>query len=155
MIDKGEFMRAWEHLSARFGRESNAGQAAAYYGFLNDQMDTPAFLQAARALWATAKWFPRPADFLLLSASGEWGLVLDAVKSCHPPEWRWTEPYGRLSDRARSACDALGGIHAMVPVYNKDVLRLKAAWEAAYEQATAEHVLSLPPAGPARRLAPA
>lgn len=144
MIERAEFMRAWEHLCGRFGRDPDPGQAAAYYGFLSEQMETESFLRAARTLWATAKWFPRPADFLLLEASGEWRCVLAAIEACHPPDWRWMDHVREMSPRGQAACDSLGGIHAMKIIHDKDVLRLKTAWDAAYEQATAETVLALP-----------
>lgn len=145
MIDRDEFKNTWAHLCERFRRPNDTKQSAAYYVFLNEQMDTGEFLKAARAIWATSKYFPRPADFLLVSAGNDWRHLLAAIEECKPPEWSWKKHYDQLSDRARSACEQLGGIHAMRTVFDKDVLRLKSAWERAYEQAAADAVLALPP----------
>jgi len=134
MIDQAAFIRAWRHLCTRFGRKVDADEAAEYLDFLDGQLDTDSFLAAARVLWATAKWFPRPADFVLVGAAGEWRLVLEAVDRYAPPDTAWLKPWGALSDRSREACQQLGGLAAMRAVYERDVLRLKAAWEAAYEQ---------------------
>jgi hypothetical protein len=144
VIDRAEFLRAWGHIVARFNRPDDPQQAAAYYGFLSEQMDTAGFLSAARALWATAKWFPRPADFLLLSAQCEWDIVLSAVEEYTPPHGRWHRHWIRLTPRAMEACRRLGGVSAMRPVFEHDVLKLKAAWEQSYEQAIAEEALALP-----------
>jgi hypothetical protein len=155
VIEREEFTEAWAHLCDRFGREPDPRQAHSYLKFLDESgMDTPAFLVAARTIWATAKWFPRPADFLLVGAAGEWSTVLGAVSAYNPPEAGWVEHWRALSPRALAACNALGGIAGMRAIYDRDVLRLKAGWEQAYEQETAAAVLALPAPAP-RQLRPA
>ena len=37
----------------------------AYWKFLNDRLSNEQFMAAARTVWATSRFFPRPADFLL------------------------------------------------------------------------------------------
>ena len=144
MIDPTQFHAAWEGLCTRFGKEPDPRQAGAYLRYLSEQMTTEQFLQSVRALWATAKWFPRPADFLLIGAASEWHLVLRCLEGFHPPDFPWAETWRELSPRAQSACIALGGIPGMKPQAEKDTIRLKSAWETAYEQAAASAALALP-----------
>ena len=153
MIDKDEFKQAWRRLCHRFGKEVNPQVAAAYYEFLNEALETGVFLSAAQVIWATAKWFPRPADFLTVGIGGEWDLVQRCMELADKKQ-AWHVDYALLSDRGRAACKALGGIHEMIPVRNKDTIRLKMAWEQAYEQATAATVLALPSGPKAPGLAP-
>jgi hypothetical protein len=156
MIDPAEFQTVWRHLLTRFGKTYDAGQAAAYLDYLSPEMDTDTFKAAARSLWATAKWFPRPADFLLVRAAGEWRTVIDCMAGCaHPDFAAMQKPDGawwRLSDRARDACVALGGIPGMKLANERNSLALKTAWEKAYEEATATRALALPAPRPDRAL---
>jgi hypothetical protein len=87
MIDPRVFRDEWRRLLARFGREWDRDQAKAYHEYLSPRMETAAFMASARSLWVSAKWFPRPADFLFLEASGDWEHVLRALDLCTPPEW--------------------------------------------------------------------
>lgn len=134
MIDRDAFKRTWAQLCARFGKQSDPQQAVAYYEFLTEQLDTQAFIAAARAIWATSTWFPRPVDFVLVIAAGEWRLVLEAVGKYAPPDAAWLTAWEALSERSRAACKQLGGLSAMRTIYDRDVLRLKSEWERAYEQ---------------------
>lgn len=144
MVERTQFHQVWLSLCERFGQDARPNQEMAYYRYLNEQMDTPTCLAAARALWATAKWFPRPADFLLAGAADDWARVLECVRLHHPPEWGWVEPWKRMSERSRAACLALGGIPAMKTCAGNDPIRTKKAWEDAYEQATTSEALALP-----------
>lgn len=155
MIERAAFKQAWGHLCTRFGRSDDPAQAVQYFDYLSEQMGTDEFLRAARAVWATARYFPRPADFLLIAAADEWMLVLRCIEGFRGPDWPWREPWERLSKRAQDACNLLGGMEALKGAAARDPLRLKAAWEAAYEQAAASAVLALPaPAGPPPSLTP-
>jgi hypothetical protein len=144
MIDPEAFNRAWAAICTRFGREVDDDQAGMYFDYLDDQMSTAAFLQAARGVWATARYFPRPADFLLIGASGEWALVLTAAAGFCGPEWKWVESWKRMSPRCQEACKSLGGMDAIRALMEKDLIKLKLEWERAYEQATTELALALP-----------
>lgn len=147
MIDRKEFLNVWAHLCTRFGRQNDADQAAAYFEFLSEQMDTEPFINAARGIWATSRFFPRPADFLLLEASSEWQIVLQAVGEYTPPHGEWHKHWKLLTPRSVDACRSLGGISSMRLMYERgDIPRLKAEWERAYEQCTTDAVLALPPA---------
>lgn len=144
MIALDEFTPAWEHLCARFGKEPDARQSAAYYGFLSERMETDEFLRAARTLWATAKWFPRPADFLGLGASDDWQLVLNSAAAYNPPDASWHEHWKQLSPRGAAAARQLGGISAIKPLYDRDVIRLRSAFLEAYEAVAVQDVLAAP-----------
>jgi hypothetical protein len=144
MIDRRAFTRSWQEILTRFGRDPEPGQAAAYYEYLSEQMDTEQFLAAARALWATARYFPRPADFLLMGAGGEWDTVRLAMEGVSTQSW--AGHWRTLSARSQDACRALGGVPHMADMWARDSIRLKAAWEAEYERTVAVAALSLPPA---------
>ena len=155
MIDPTQFHAAWEGLCTRFGKEPDPRQAGAYLRYLSEQMTTEQFIQSVRALWATAKWFPRPADFLLIATADDWQIVMRCMDECKPPEWNWSDIWREeMNERARAACLALGGIQSMRPMRDKDIIRLKAAWESAYEQAAASAALALPAPNRAKEIAP-
>jgi hypothetical protein len=155
MLSLAEFRTEWNRLETRFGRDHNEETLDAYYEFLAPLMDTAAFLAAAHTVWATFKWWPRPADFLTLAAQGEWPLVVQCVEGYRPPDWPWTTdapdgtiaPWKRLSERSRGAVKQMGGIDAVKAAYERDPIRAKDAWEKALEQATADEVLRLSAAG--------
>lgn len=165
MIDRQAFHRAWEHICARFGRDPDPRQEAAYFEFLSAQMDTEEFTAAARAVWATAKWFPRPADFLFLASTTDWRHVLAAVEACVSPSFDWFPHFERVSKIGQDACRSLGGIPTMRTIWERDILRLKKAWEEAVEAEAANAVVTGPalgkgpgrpvvmPANPQRRVA--
>lgn len=153
MITREVFAKVWASLCARFGRENDARQAAAYLEYLDGQLSTEELQVAGRALWATSRFFPRPADFLLVGAAGEWRLVLECMEGHRGPDWPWSKVWPRLGQRAKDACNALGGVGALRAAFERDPIRTKEAWEAAYEQATVGDALKLPPpAPPARQL---
>lgn len=156
MIDLEKFRSTWAHLCTRFGRDNDPQQAAAYFEYLTEQLDTEEFLRAARAIWATARWFPRPADFLTVGATGDWQLVLDAAAAYNPPDASWFEHWKKLSPRGVAAAKQLGGITAMRSIYDRDVLRLRTAFLEAFEAAAAHQVLTTAlPSADVRRLTPA
>lgn len=142
MIELHTFSRAWDRLRARFGRPTDPDEAADYHAYLSAQMDEPQFLAACQVLWANARWFPRPVDFVLVGATGDWRLVLLAMDGYAPPAWSWVGPWNTMTARSREACLALGGIEGMRAVREQGrLLALKAAWEQAYEQVAASEVL--------------
>lgn len=151
MITTHTFSQEWRRHCLRHGRAIDQDEAACYLEYLSEQMDEATFVAASRALWATSRFFPRPADFVLIGAGGEWRLVIRCIEGFAPPKWEWTGPWKELSDRGREACKQLGGMETMRAAFERDALRLKAAWEQAYEQATAAEVLQLV-AGEVRQL---
>lgn len=156
MIDKEAFKQAWRRLAVRFRQEvgdpksqANADAAAMYYEYLSALMDTEAFLQACHAIWATARWFPRPADFLTVRAGEDWPLVLDAAAKYRPPDTAWLEPFQALSERGRAAVKRMGGIDAVRAQMERSVAKLREEYHAAYEEDATMQALALPaPAAP-------
>ena len=142
MIDLDTFNEEWAALAGRFGKADNATQAAAFYDFLTDRMETPDFVAAARTLWANARWFPRPVDFLLVGAADEWARVMECME-LSGKLLAWGEQWQALSSAARAACLALGGVPTLKTMHDKDSIRAKNEWEKALEQATAGEVLRL------------
>lgn len=64
MIDKPAFADEWKRLCKRFNRQLDQDEARDYFDYLSPQIDTDAFVSAARKLWASREFFPRPDDFL-------------------------------------------------------------------------------------------
>lgn len=153
MIDKAEFKTAWRRLLVRFGKaEVNADQAMMYYHYLSELMTTEEFLRACQAVWATAKWFPRPADFLTVAAGSEWPRVISCMEAHHPPDFGWAEMWKELSPRTRAACLRLGGIASMKEQANRGMVKLREAFLAAYEEEATAQALALPAPPAAKQL---
>lgn len=147
MIDLEKFRGVWAHLCARFNRAPDPQQAVAYHDYLTELMDTEEFLAAARAVWATSRFFPRPADFLTVGAGGDWGRLLAAAAAYRQGSAEWLRPWNELSPRGRAAAAKLGDITTIRAIYDRDVVRLRAAFLAAYEEAAVDQVLALPAPG--------
>lgn len=145
MIDKKRFLDAWAQICGRFGRPTDANQAAAYYEHLSPVLDTETFVHAARAMWVGAKYFPRPADFLTTAADDDWRHVLEAVASWRPPDTAWVEHWNRRSPRAIAACRRLGDIGTLRALYDRDILRLRTAFIEAYEGEAVGEILAAAP----------
>lgn len=154
MINRAKFAEVWAHLCTRFNRANDAHQAAAYHEFLSEQMDTPAFVAAARAIWVSNTYFPSPAEFVMVQAQGDWPLVLDCAKGFHPPDWPWVAHWRQLSPRGQAACKHLGGMDVVRALYEKDVTKLKANFERAFSETLQTDALqpALPKAPEARRI---
>lgn len=146
MIDPVKFREIWAHLCARFNREVDANLAVSYLEYLTELMDTEEFVIAARAVWATGRFFPRPADFVVIRAGLEWPTVLECLSGFHPPDWPWQAPWKDLSPRAQSACHRLGGISAMAEEAVRGVTRLRESYQTAYEEEATAEALALPAA---------
>lgn len=146
MISAEAFAAAWQMLHERFPRAPEHFES--YHAWLDERMDTDAFVLAAEHLWATARFFPRPIDFLLVEAEREWKAVLAALhRSNAHPDFQASKALLEIGGKARSAVYALGGIEGAQNALQRDPVRFKAAWLEAYE---AEDVPALP-AGPARK----
>lgn len=154
MIDKDVFKQTWRKMAARFGKDVNAEQAAMYFEYLNDLMDTEEFLGAARAIWAANTFFPRPADFLTVRAASEWPIVLKCAEGYHAPDWPWVAHWKQLTPRAQAACQRLGGMVPIQAQWAKDPTRLRTTFLAAFEEEATAEVLALP-AAQTRNLPPA
>lgn len=131
MIDAEVFARGWKMLENRFGKQPS-GAAASYAEFLSPLMDNETFTIAAKALWATREFFPKPAAFFSIVGETEWRLVVECVQACIPPAWRWSEVWRKMSGRAQEAVKALGGIEAVQSAFTRDPLKARAAFLDAY-----------------------
>lgn len=111
MIDAGKFRAWWQRLEERFGETVGID---AYLAYLNRQgLSTDEFEASAAAVWATSRFFPRPADFLLVSAGAGWQAVQKhAPDLCGGPN-ATREAYdaarAAIPDRAYRALATIGG----------------------------------------------
>ncbi len=129
MISRELFLGHWQRICRRFGRTFDAGNlrdAEDYLDFLGPRMSDEEFDEAARAVWATAKWFPRPADFLGVQAANEWRTVLELATNFNGDVW------AQLTTAAKLATEALGGTAGIREA--RDVGRMRERWIDAYEQ---------------------
>lgn len=156
MIDKGVFTDEWKALLVRFGRkvdDANKEQGRRFYAFLSPQMDTEAFVRAARSVWATSRFFPRPADFLLVESGPVWAQIMDLLRAYSPPAWgngitahQWWERWQALPQAARDAADAIGDVEQLQKLAQTQSIRFREQWERTFEQQrTSEAVAALPP----------
>lgn len=128
-IPRQLFLEHWKRICRRFGRgfdEGNLADAEDYLVFLDGRLTAEEFVDAARAVWATARWFPRPADFLGVMAGHEWRTVLEVAGNWDPDAW------AELTVAAKLATEAVGGTAGIREA--RDVPRLRAAWLDAYER---------------------
>lgn len=134
MIDRRRFAAWWQRLEGRLGK---ADGADAYLLYLESQgMETEAFEAAASAVWATSRFFPRPADFLLVEAGSAW----DTVRIVAPELLRlfgdaeaWRAIRQKIPDRAWRALSSLGGPTALRD--STDLVRFRREFLDAYELA--------------------
>lgn len=64
MIDENVFKREWAVICDRLNRTPSRATAARYYQVLSRRMNTEQFVAAAEHVFATARYFPTPAEFL-------------------------------------------------------------------------------------------
>ena len=133
MIAPELFARWWRTMYERFPGKPDPDAASAYYSFLSERMDDRTFEQAARALWASEEYFPRPARFLEIRALLAWPAVLEHCRRLHV---RGTDDEQLAQIRAhleanpvpkiaRVAIEQLGGRYAMRERIEKDPSRAK------------------------------
>ncbi len=157
MIDKAVFVEEWKALLVRFGRkvdDANTEQGRRFYAFLSPLMDTETFTSAARSVWATSRFFPRPADFLTTQATEVWAEMSALLRAYNPPIWgerysatEWWQAWRALPDAATDAADALGTAEQLQKLLHSHSMKLREQWERLYEQHTVtEAVKALPPA---------
>lgn len=132
MIEKRKFLAWWARLEERFGVTPGAD---AYLRYLESQrMDTASFETAAASVWATSRFFPRPADFLLVEAGAAWMAVLQHAPQLLPPassRERWDEARAVIPDRAFTALQTIGGPAAVRDSH--DIARLRREFLDAFE----------------------
>lgn len=132
MISPETFVTEWAALEERFRVETSTAMMERYREYLNPRMSDEEFRAAARQVFATNRFFPRPADFLLVESVEQWRLLQARVDAFNPPhggdDWR-----PGLSARAVQAVRDLGGILAVKEAINRDGPRFRDRWEQAYE----------------------
>jgi hypothetical protein len=108
MIDRHEFWAAWERLCRRFGRDLDKDEARDYHGYLDPQLDTEEFLDAARKLWASREFFPRPDDFLDAATGSSDEQALDQWQLCNRI-MRGDDVMDRMTEAGRKTVALMGG----------------------------------------------
>jgi hypothetical protein len=129
MIERSVFLTHWKRICRRFDRafdKDTLTETDDYFDFLSARMSTEEFDEAARAVWATSRFFPRPADFLSVQAGHEWRTILEMATAFDRDAW------AQLSTAAKLATEALGGTEAIRG--SRELVRLRAAWFDAYER---------------------
>ena len=154
MIERRKFVTWWKRLEERFGETPGAD---AYLAYLESQgLETHDFEAAAAAVWATSRFFPRPADFLLVEAGRAWVVVLKNLPSLQSPdEQAWDAAKRRIPARAWDALASLGGASALLKA--RDITRVRRDFLDAYEMTVAGHAigaLSIEPGGRMASLLP-
>lgn len=156
MIDKEIFAEEWKALLVRFGRkvdEANKDQGKRFYVFLSPQMDTAAFVAASRAVWATSRFFPRPADFLTCGSGAVWSSLVGLLREYRPPAWggaytaiEWWDAWRSLPAAATDAAESLGHVEQLQRLAETQSMKFREQWERLYEQRTvSDAVAALPP----------
>ncbi len=110
MIDTKEFNRAWKTLCRRFNRDLDGEEAAMYHKWLSERMDTDRFLEAARHLWATCKFFPAPVEFLEAVRPSVEAEALEQWERCEHVMGGSKQALMRMSPTGRRTVQLLGGI---------------------------------------------
>jgi hypothetical protein len=134
VIDRPTFTAWWQRLEGRFGQTEGAD---AYLLYLESQgVGTGEFAAAAAAVWATSRFFPRPADFLLVQAGSAWVSVLEHAPKLVPPvpsKAVWDEARAAIPERAFKALGSIGGPIALRGT--SDLARFRRDFLDAYELA--------------------
>lgn len=148
MIDKEVFVSEIRALERRFGHDLHEDEVTRYHDYLSERMSTDQFRDACRAVWATREFFPRPADFVEVTAGREWRTVIEAIGAHNPPhDSGWIILHDRASERSVEAVRALGGLPSLVTVYDRDPIRARKVWMEAYKTAVVEDAMDALPSG--------
>jgi hypothetical protein len=147
-IEHADFIRIWRHICRRFNRDFDHEQAAAYFDYLGEYLTTEEFTASARHIWATSRFFPRPADFLVADATDAWRQVSRTADLYTTPAPReFGEAMKALPPRCKSAVRDMGGIDAVKREMAHSTVRAREAFERAYEAAVVADMPALPGGG--------
>ena len=144
MIDQTTFAAEWRLLEERFGKSHTLEVVRRYHETLDPLLDTEEFTRAARSLFAHARFFPSPADFLGPRCNRAWTRVQRCIDELCPPEWRWGERWLSLSPTTKWACEQLGGIAGMKKAADRDIVQLRATFRRIYVEAALSEAIHLP-----------
>lgn len=132
MIDKTIFAAEWSLLEQRFDVSKGARVVDAYYEFLNGAMDTEAFLLAARSVFVSREFFPRPIDFIEVGVEDLWQRVIEAISVYEPPNFPGGRIFQELPQAAQDAIRTIGGLNSARAIWQDSPLRLRGAFMRAY-----------------------
>ena len=133
--DSIEWARAFLALAKRFGRTPDTEEARMYGAYLDScGLTVDEAVAACRSLWATARFWPRPADFLEVTAEREWAKVL-YLSQRHGSDPEYRAVWDTLTLDAKDAIGSLGGIHTLKEA--RSILRVREAFFDALSRTTA------------------
>ena len=132
-IQSDSFLRAWETLEKRFGKQP-PGSAADYLGYLDGVLTDEEFGSAWRAVWATCRFFPRPADFLMVRQGEDWAKVQEAEKLARKRE-DWGSVFRSMTPQGQKSIQAMGGIFVVGEQMQKSGSYVRRDFGAEYEMA--------------------
>lgn len=135
MIEPAAFASELSQLADRFNRSVSDDMARRYHEFLAPQMDTPQFLQAARAIYNHDAFWPAPVRFLeainldpASEANAAWELALmEARKGV-------AQPLDQYVPAHAAALTAVGKNRAIGQTHEDRLPFLKREFIAAYRQ---------------------
>jgi acetoin utilization deacetylase AcuC-like enzyme len=132
-ISKDLFLEVWTGLETRFGKQAQ-GSAANYMSYLSPLMGDEEFRAAARAVWASREFFPRPNDFLLIRQGQDWEKVQEAAKLAGKKE-DWGAIFRSMTESGQRAIKALGGIFVIEERMQRTPDRIRRDFQDAYDVA--------------------
>lgn len=144
MIDQAVFAAEWRLLEERFAKSHTLEVVRRYHETLDPLLETEEFRSAARSLFAHARFFPAPADFLGSRCDGAWTQVQRCIAEFCPPEWRWGERWLTLNPTTKWACEQLGGIAGMKKASDRDVVQLRTTFRRIYVEAALSEAIGRP-----------
>ena len=144
MVNKRRFSEEWKRLCKRFNnRELDTEEANDYFEWLSERMDTDRFLEAARHLWATREFFPRPVDFVEAIRPSVEAESLEQWELCEGVMAGSKEAFVRMSPAGKRTVGLLGGPDRLrntkldqVPFVRRDFLKLFGDAEEIYRRET-------------------
>lgn len=90
--DLSVYNREFVLLAERFNFKPSTAMSARYWAFLCERMTTPQFIKACATLYATARFFPAPLEFVEAvtgkaddNARRCWAAIMTAVKGASQP----------------------------------------------------------------------
>tara|TARA_R110000787_G_scaffold9902_1_gene34230 strand:+ start:599 stop:1126 length:528 start_codon:yes stop_codon:yes gene_type:complete len=125
----------WRALEERWAPKPPEMQIR-YHEFCDAVFESDSeFVQACAAVYSSREFFPRPIDFLMVRASADFLVVMDAITNS--AQWSSLSPAGKRALRL------MGGSHA-VASSRSGWDRLRDSWLTAYSQAVEEQAATLP-----------
>lgn len=111
MIEPGIFANEWAVLVERFGKYRDSElMAKRYLEHLSPRLSTDEFVAAARHLFATSEFFPRPQDFIDVAGRSRQAVAQDDWEHCQRAMRGDRTAYQRLSDEGRRVVRMMGGL---------------------------------------------